>query len=117
MCHFSLQVSFTSAAWHDVLQNPRDPLEAIRIPIETLGGKLQHAFFTEDNYDVLAITEFPDNVSPADLAIAFYAGGAVANVRTSPLLTASQAQEAKRKAASCSYHPALRDRAFAASAS
>ena len=116
MCRFFHQISFTSSAWQAAMQNLRDPLEAIRIPVESLGGKLQDAFFTEDPYDVLAITEFPDHVSPADLSIAFYAGGAVASIHTSPLLTASQALEAKRKAGSRTYRPGLRARAMAASA-
>ncbi|MGB7845554.1 MAG: GYD domain-containing protein [Candidatus Acidiferrum sp.] len=114
MCRFSHQISFTNAAWHSVLQNPHDPFESIRTPIESLGGKLQDAFFTEDAYDVLAITEFPESVSPADLSIAFSAGGAVAHIHTSPILTAAQAHEAKRKSGSCAYHPNYRERALAA---
>jgi uncharacterized protein with GYD domain len=113
MCRFSHQISFTNAAWHGVLQNPQDPLEAIRTPIESLGGKLLDAFFTEDAYDVLAITEFPDDIAPADLSIAFSAGGAVAHIHTSLILTASQAHEAKRKSGSSSYHPNYRQRALA----
>ncbi len=116
MYRFSHQISFTSAAWHSLLENTHDPLQSIRVPIESLGGKLQDAFFTQDVYDVLAISEFPHNVSPADLSIAFYAGGAVANIHTSPLLTAFQAYESKRNAGSCSSRPSPRARAFAASA-
>ena len=114
MCRFSHQISFTTSAWHAVMQNPDDPFKAIRIPVESLGGKLQHAFFTQDTYDVLAITEFPDHVSPTDLSIAFYAGGAVAHIHSSPLLTASQANEAKRKAAACSCGSTSRPRTLAA---
>jgi uncharacterized protein with GYD domain len=115
MCRFSHQISFTNAAWHSVLQNPHDPFEPIRVPIESLGGKLQDAFFTQDEaFDVLAITEFPESVSPSDLAIAFSAGGAVANIHTSPLLSASQAHEAKRKSSSRSYLLSPRERARAA---
>jgi uncharacterized protein with GYD domain len=116
MCRFFHQISFTSSAWHAATQNPRDPLEAIRTPVESLGGNLQDAFFTEDAYDVLAITEFPDHVSPSDLSIAFYAGGAVASIRTFPLLTASQAREARQKAGSRICLPGLRSRGLAASA-
>jgi uncharacterized protein with GYD domain len=116
MCRFFHQISFTSSAWHAATQNPRDPLEAIRTPVESLGGNLQDAFFTEDAYDVLAITEFPDHVSASDLSIAFYAGGAVASIRTFPLLTASQAREARQKAGSRMRVPGLRSRGLAASA-
>ena len=116
MVRFSHQISFTSAAWHTLMENTHDPLQSIRTQIESLGGKLQHAFFTHDVYDVLAITEFPFDVSPADLTIAFYAGGAVANIHTSPLLTVSQAQEAKRNSGPSSSRRSPRVREFANSA-
>ena len=54
-------------------------------------------------FDVLAITEMPDNICAAAISIAFAAGGAVASIKTTPLLTASQAVEALRKAGLCGY--------------
>ena len=96
MCRFSHQISFTSAAWHALMQDPTDPLAPIRSPIESLGGRLVSAYFTRDSYDVLALSEFPDTVSPDEISIAFYSGGAVATIRSSQLLTASQAHEAQR---------------------
>jgi uncharacterized protein with GYD domain len=113
MCRFSHQISFTSSAWHSLMEDPLDPLSAIRTPIESLGGRLEEAFFTEDSFDVLAIADFPESVSPADLAVAFYAGGSIAQIRTSPLITVSQAREAKRKSGWCSYRTV--PRALAAS--
>jgi uncharacterized protein with GYD domain len=98
MCLFSHQISFTSSAWHALAQNSSDPLAWVRGPVESLGGNLLNAFFTGDTYHVLAITEFPEAVSSDDISIAFYAGGAVARVHSSPLLTVSQANDAKRNA-------------------
>jgi uncharacterized protein with GYD domain len=99
MCRFSHQISFTSSAWHTLIEDPIDPLVAIRVPIESLGGQLLNAYFTEDAYDVLAITEFPDVVSPDAISIAFYAGGAIATIHSSLLLSAAQAHDAKRRSA------------------
>jgi uncharacterized protein with GYD domain len=59
------------------------------------------SFFAFGPFDVLAITEFPDNISAAAISIAFAAGGAVSN--TTWLLTAAQAVEALRKAGTCGY--------------
>ncbi len=95
MSYFCHQVSFTSTAWFRVSQNPDDRFEAIRTPIENLGGTIRAAFFTTGRFDVLAITEYPDHVSPADVSIAFARGGAVANIQTIPLLSATQAIEAR----------------------
>jgi uncharacterized protein with GYD domain len=117
MCRFSHQISFTSSAWHALMQDPVDPLCPIRTPIESLGGTLVGAFFTEDSYDILAISEFPDAVSPDDISIAFYSGGAVAALHSSPLISASQAHEAKRKAGAHSYRAVPRSDTLTASAS
>lgn len=116
MCRYSHQISFTSSAWQSLMDDPTDPLAAIRTPIESLGGTLVGAFFTADSYDVLAISEFPDAVSPDAISIAFYAGGTVAAMRSSALLTASQAQEAKRQAGTRAYRLVPRARTLAVSA-
>ena len=99
-CH---QVAYTKEAWARLMEHPQDRLEAVRTPIEKLGGTLQTSFFAFGEFDVLAITEMPDNISAAAIAIAFAAGGAVQNIRTTPLLTAAQAVEALRKAGTCGY--------------
>jgi len=98
MLHFCHQIRYTNAAWNRVLQNPEDRFEVVRSTIESLGGKMDAAFFTMDSYDVLAITEFPDDVSAAAIAIAFSVGGEVAHIHSTKLLDASEALEAMHKA-------------------
>ena len=101
-CH---QISFTNDAWIHVMQNSRDRFETIRGPFESLGGKIQATFFALDSYDVLAITEFAEDISPSSIAIAFSAGGDVAQIHTTRLLCASEALEARRSAGVCTYLP------------
>jgi uncharacterized protein with GYD domain len=103
MPYFCHQVSYTKEAWAKLMENPQDRLEAVRAPIEKLGGELQTSFFAFGDFDVLAITQMPDNITAAAIAIAFAAGGSVQSIRTTPLLTASQAVEALRKAGTCGY--------------
>ena len=103
MPHFCHQVSYTKEAWARLIADPQDRLEIVRAPIEKLGGKLHSAFFAFGPFDVIAITEMPDNMCAAAIAIAFAAGGAVAHVQTTPLMTTAQAIEAMRKAGSCGY--------------
>ena len=112
-CH---QISLTNNAWTHVMQNPQDRFETIRGPIECLGGKIQATFFALDSYDVLAITEFAEDISPSSIAIAFSAGGEVAQIHTTRLLAASQALEAMRRAGVCTYRPLPRPSSLAASA-
>jgi uncharacterized protein with GYD domain len=103
MPYFCHQVSYTKEAWAKLMENPQDRLEAVRTPIEKLGGKLQISFFAFGAFDVLAITEMPDNIAAAALAMAFAGGGAVQSIQTTPLMTAAQAVEALRKAGTCGY--------------
>lgn len=114
MPYFCHQVSYTKEAWAKLMQNPQDRLEAVRAPIEKLGGKIHTSFFAFGPFDVIAITEMPDNISAAAIAIAFAAGGAVANIQTTPLMTAAQTVEALRKAGTCGYKSILAEAASAA---
>ena len=99
-CH---QVSYTKEAWAKLMENPQDRLEAVRAPIEKLGGKIHTSFFAFGPFDVIAITDMPDNISAAAISIAFAAGGSVQNIQTTPLMTAAQTVEALRKAGTCGY--------------
>ncbi|HEU0369653.1 MAG TPA: GYD domain-containing protein, partial [Candidatus Acidoferrum sp.] len=77
--------------------------EAVRAPIEKLGGRIHNAFFAFGEFDVVVITEMPDNVSAAAIAIAFAAGGSIKNEKTTPLMTTTEALEAIRKAGTSGY--------------
>lgn len=114
MPHFCHQVSYTKEAWARLMVNPQDRIEIVRAPIEKLGGKLQTAFFAFGPFDALLITEMPDNISAAAIAIAFAAGGACASVQTTPLMTAAQLIEALRKAGTSGYKSVVAGGAAAA---
>ena len=93
MSFFCHQVSYTTDARNRLLHDPLDRFEAVRDPIEKLGGKLQSSFFALGPFDVLVISEFPDDVSPAAISVAFSHGGAIANIRTIPLLPLAEARD------------------------
>lgn len=114
---FMHQVSYTTEAWNRMIAKPEDRLEAVRKPIEQLGGKLLTGYFAFGDFDVLALTEMPDNTSAAAIAIAFAAGGACRGVKTTPLMTTAETVDALRKAASCGYKPVTATAATAAAAS
>ena len=103
MPNYLHQVAYTSEGWRALIAQPQDRLEAVRTAIEKLGGKLLHGWFAFGDYDVIAITEMPDNVSAAAIAIAFSGGGACKAVQTTPLLTQQEAISAMRKAGECGY--------------
>lgn len=105
MPRFLHQVSYTSEAMARLIANPQDRFEAVRGPIEKLGGKIEHGYFAFGEHDAILITDMPDTISAAAIALAFAAGGGLRNCTTTPLLTTSEALDAMRKAATCGYKP------------
>ena len=106
MPNYLHQVAYSREGWEGLLQKPQDRIEAVRPAIEKLGGKIKTAYFAFGDYDVVLITEMPDNVSAAGIAMAFAAGGACKAVQTTPLLSVEEAIEAMNKAKQSGYRPA-----------
>jgi uncharacterized protein with GYD domain len=106
MPHYLQQVAYSREGWGSLVENPQNRIEAVRPAIEKLGGKIESAWFSFGDYDVVVITDLPDNVSAAAIAIAFAAGGACRTVHTTPLISAEEAVQALKKARECGYHPA-----------
>ncbi len=111
MPHYLSQVSYTAEAWEKLVKSPQNRFEAVKPAIEKLGGKIEQGYFSFGEYDVAVIIQMPDNVSAAAIAMAFAAGGACKSVKTTPLLTAAEAQDAMKKAAGSGYRPATAARA------
>ena len=105
MPHYMLQVGYTSGAWGAQIKDPANRVEQVRSAIAGHGGKIETAYYTFGEYDLVAIIEFPDNVSAASFSLAASAGGAVSAIRTTPLLTLDQGIEAMKKAAASTYKP------------
>jgi uncharacterized protein with GYD domain len=103
MPNYLLQVSYTPEAWARLIANPQDRTEVVRAPIEKLGGRIVNMYFAFGESDVVGVLEMPNNVNAAAIAIAFAAGGAVKDVKTTPLMTAAEALEAIRKAGTTGY--------------
>jgi len=102
MPFFLSQASYTPEALARLIAHPQDRFDAVRGPIEKLGGRILHSYFAFGEYDVVVITEMPDNVSAAAMALAFAAGGSLRDYKTTALMSNA---EAMRRAASCGYKP------------
>ena len=103
MSHYLLQVAYTPETWASMVHNPQDRSEAIKTPVEKLGGKVERFWMAFGEYDVVGVVEMPDNVAAAAFAMAVEAGGACSNVKTTPLMSTQEGIEAMRKAATCGY--------------
>jgi len=106
MPHYLHQVAYSKEGWSAIISEPQNRIEAVRTTIEKLGGKLVNGWFAFGEYDVVAITEMPDNVSAAALAIAFAGGGACKTVQSTLLMSQDEAVRAMKLAGECGYRPA-----------
>lgn len=107
MPHYLQQIAYSREGWEAVVANPQNRIEAVRPAIEKLGGKIEAAWFSFGDYDIVVITEMPDNVSVAAIAMAFAAGGACRSVHTTPLISPDEAVQALKKARDCGYRTAM----------
>jgi uncharacterized protein with GYD domain len=103
---FMHQIAYSPEGWNAIISHPQDRIEAVRSAIEKLGGKVVNGWMSFGQYDVVAITDMPDQVSAAAIGMAFAGGGACKSVQTTPLLTPEEGRQAMKQAAECGYRPA-----------
>jgi uncharacterized protein with GYD domain len=105
MPYFLTQAAYTSEAWAAQIRDPRDRIEIIGAVAERLGGRIVSAYLSFGDYDIVVISEFPDQEGVAALVMAVAAGGAVKSVKTTPLMTIDEGISAMRKATGSGYQP------------
>ena len=100
---FLTQVSYTQQAWQSLIESPQNRLEVVRTVVEKLGGKVVNGWAAFGDYDVILVSEMPDQVAAAGFAMAVAAGGACRSVKTTPLLSMTETVEALKKAGGSGY--------------
>lgn len=105
MAHYMVQAAYTAEAIAAMVKNPEDRAAAIRPVVEKLGGKLESIWFCFGDYDVVGISQMPDNVSAAAFAFAVSQSGKIKSFKTTPLMSTGDAVKAMKKAAGAGYRP------------
>ncbi len=103
MSLYLIQAAYSQEALRAMTQNPQDRTNALRGPIESLGGKILNLFLSFGDYDVVLLLEMPNNVAAAAIALAVGAGGSCRSIKTTPLLTVAEGIEALKQAGSSGY--------------
>ena len=97
MALYMYQASYTAKSMAAQLNEPEDPVEAIRSALEDVGAGLVVAGFPFGEYDVLVVYEAPDDVTAASVAMAVAAAGEVKSAKTTRLLSGQEWLESLRK--------------------
>ena len=105
MAFYMTQFSYTAGAWKAMVANPEDRAAAMGRLIEAAGGKMLHFFFAFGEYDVVIISEAPDNTAYSSVALAAASGGALSKLKTTVLMSGEEGMEALRRAGEVMYRP------------
>lgn len=105
MVHYLVQFAYTPQGWAAVVKNPHNRLEELQPVVERLGGNIKAGWMTFGDYDVFIVCQLPDSVAAAALSMAISAGGAIKEIKTTPLLGFDEGVAAMRKAREAEYAP------------
>src|SRR4030095_3371636 len=105
MAYYLFQAAYTPEALAALIKKPENRVAVVSKAIEKLGGRVSGGWFSYGEYDVVLVSELPDNVSAAAFAVAAAAGGALKANRTTPLLTADETTEMFKRAGKTGYRP------------
>jgi len=105
MAYYLFQCAYTSEALAALIKKPENRIEIVAKAIEKLGGRVIGGWFCFGDYDVVLVSELPDNVSAAAFAVAAAAGGALKANKTTPLLSQEETLQMLNRAGKTGYRP------------
>ncbi len=105
MPFYLFQMAYAPSATKALVEHPQNREDAGKAVIKSLGGKLHSFFFAFGEYDVIAIAEFPDNITAGAVSLATASTGAFSKFHTTPLLTTADSIKVMKKAQKAGYHP------------
>jgi uncharacterized protein with GYD domain len=105
MTRYLIEETGTPQGVSGLLQTPEDRTEAIRPIFEAVGGSLEQFYFSLAENTAFLIVDAPDQASLDAVMLAIFAGGALASYRVTPIISASEAVDLFKRAASVAYRP------------
>ena len=105
MPFYMSEVSYTSEAWAAQIANPQDRSAVVAQMMAGKGGRMVSFYYAFGEYDIVLISEAPDNTTIASALIAATGAGAISKLRTTVLMTAEEGLAAIRGAGDVTYTP------------
>ncbi len=103
MALYLVQGAYTAEALATLAKNPQDRSAPVRELLQKLGGRLVGFYFCFGEYDVVALSELPDDSAATALALAAVSPGHLKAYKTTKLFTVEETMEAMRKAGSLAF--------------
>ncbi len=98
MPFYMTQVAYTAEAWATMAQNPQDRSKYVSEQLQKLGGRLVGFYFCFGEYDVVGLSEMPDDNAALATSVAAVTPGHLKAIKTTKLFTVEETMEAMRKA-------------------
>ena len=105
MAYYLFQAAYTPEALAKLIKKPENRIETVSKIVEKLGGRVIGGWFCFGEYDVVLVSELPDNVTAAAFAVAASAGGALKANKTTPLFSPDEMLQLFKNAANAGYRP------------
>lgn len=103
MALYMVQAAYTAEALATMAKNPQDRSIPVKELAQKLGGRLIGFYFCYGEYDIVALSELPDDSAATALALAVVSAGHLKTFKTTKLFTAEETMEAMRKAGSITF--------------
>jgi len=103
MALYMVQGTYTAEAWAAMAKNPQDRSIPVRELAQKLGGRLIGLYFCFGEYDVVVLTEMPDDNAALATSLAAVTPGHLKAIKTTKLFTVEETMEAMRKAGSLTF--------------
>jgi uncharacterized protein with GYD domain len=100
MAVYMIQATYTAEAWATLAKHPQDRSKPVSELAQKLGGRLIGLYFCFGEYDVVALTEMPDDNAALATSLAAVTPGHLKAIKTTRLFTVEETMEAMRKAGS-----------------
>jgi len=103
MSMYMVQFSYTVDAWKSLMKNPEDRGKALDAAAKALGAKFVGLYYCFGDYDGVVMMEASDDVTAGSLVLAALSGGHVKAIKTTKLLSVSEAMTMMGKAGGIVY--------------
>jgi uncharacterized protein with GYD domain len=88
------QWTYKDERMHSIIVESRNRADIVRIAIEAFGGKLREFYMCFGEYDGVAITEFPNDLTALACIMSIFGQGGLNSVKTTVLIPSDVAQQA-----------------------
>lgn len=102
---FLVQLTYSDDALAELMRHPQDRGAVISELFDRLGGKVEIFYHALGVFDLVVISELPDNESMAAIHFAIRSTGVAKNLQLTPLLTREEGVNALRRAGASGYQP------------